>query len=100
MREEFFQDRDVAPTRNKPYLMDFTYLYDQNQPDFKEFSDGRSFTEADVYSEIGRPEEWTHRASSEMFSRRDREQAELIAEQLVACRRWDVVPWYKIEGDN
>ena len=53
VREEFFQDREIAPTRNKPYLMDFTYLFDQNQSDFKEFSDGRLFTEADVYAEIG-----------------------------------------------
>lgn len=100
VREEFFQDRAVAPTRNKPYLMDFTYLYDQNQSDFKEFSDGRLFTEEDVYAEIGRPEEWTHRASSQVFSRRNHEQAELVAEQLVACRGWEILPWYKVEEDK
>lgn len=97
VREEFFQDRAVAPTRNKPYLMDFTYLYDQNQPDFKEFSDGRLFPEADIYAEIGLPEEWTHRASSPMFSQRNHEQAELVAKQLVACRRWEPLPWYAVE---
>jgi len=97
VREEFFLDRKVAPTRNKPYLMDFTYLYDQNQPDFKEFSDGRLFSEDDVYSEIGRPEEWTHRAGPKVTSRRNQEQAEIVAEQLLACRRWEIPSWYEVE---
>jgi hypothetical protein len=97
VRDEFFQDREVATTRNKPYLMDFTYLYDQNQRDFTEFSDGRLFTEADVFSEIGRPEEWTHRAVSEPISRSNQNQSKMVAEQLLACRRWETPSWYKVE---
>ena len=27
VREEFFLDREMAPTASKPYLMDFTYLF-------------------------------------------------------------------------
>lgn len=98
VREEFFSDRDLAPTRKRPYLMDFTYLYDQKHPDFKEFSRGRLFSEADVYSEIGRPEDWTHRGAALVTSRTE-EQAAIVAEQLLACHRWESPWWCDIEDD-
>ena len=63
MREEFFLDREVPPTASSPYLMDFTYLYDDSQHDFEEFTNGKPFTSEEVFAEIGRPEDWTHRAS-------------------------------------
>src|SRR5258706_16401362 len=37
IRAEFFNDREEAPTSSKPYLMDFTYLYDERQSDFAKF---------------------------------------------------------------
>ena len=92
VREEFFFDRDLAPTTSKPYLMDFTYLYDDNQPDFREFSRGKQFSEAEVYAEIGRPEEWTHRASATSASR-SYEQAAVVAEQMLVCRQWELLPY-------
>jgi hypothetical protein len=88
VREEFFFDRDVAPTRKKPYFMDFTYLYDAGQADFLEFSNGKLFSEEHVYSEVGRPEDWSHRAGSSITSR-SAAQATIVAEQLLACRRWE-----------
>jgi hypothetical protein len=91
VREEFFFDRDVAPTTSKPYLMDFTYLYDRQQLDFQEFSLGKPFSEDDVFVDIGRPEDWTHRASGSASSRTDSEAA-TVFEQLLACRQWKALP--------
>ncbi len=87
VREEFFQDRQEPPTASKPYLMDFTYLYDPSQADFQEFSGGRRFALADVLGEIGRPEDWTHRHGAPDRSRSD-EQAAVVAEQLLKCQEW------------
>jgi hypothetical protein len=94
VREEFFTDRNFAPTRKKSYLMDFTYLYDQTQADFKEFSRGRLFTEAEVYSEIGRPEDWTHRSDPKITARRSADQSAMVAEQLLVCRAWESPSWF------
>ena len=58
VREEFFFDREIAPTASKPYLMDFTYLYDETGDDFEEFSRGKRFDDSAVFAEIGRPEDW------------------------------------------
>lgn len=87
VRAEFFQDREVAPTLNKTYLMDFTYLYDKKHPDFERFANGVLFTEDQVYAEIGRPEDWTHRAAGD-HRKRTLEQAAEVARQLQACRSW------------
>jgi hypothetical protein len=95
VREEFFNDRDIAPTRKRPYLMDFTYLFDEKQPDFKDFSRGKLISEADVYSEIGHPEEWTHRAGPKVILPRSEDQAAIVAQQLLACRSWKALPWYE-----
>ena len=88
MREEFFLDREVAPTASKPYLMDFTYLYDERQDDFIEFTNGERFTAEQLFAEIGRPEDWAHRAGRTMTSR-SHEEVIGVAEQLQACRRWE-----------
>jgi hypothetical protein len=88
VREEFFLDREIAPTASKPYLMDFTYLYDERQADFVEFTGGKLFTAKQVFSEIGRPEDWSHRAGRAVLSR-SHEEAIGVAEQLQACRRWE-----------
>ena len=68
--------------------MDLTYLHDANQGDFNEFTGGKRFTDEEVYAEIGRPSEWTHRAKSAVFIRTE-EQAANVAEQLLSCHRWD-----------
>jgi hypothetical protein len=99
VREEFFLDREVTPTASRPYLMDFTYLYDDQQGDFEEFTRGKRFAEEDVYAEIGRPGDWTHRASATVGSRSE-EQAVSVAEQLLACSRWETPSWYVDESDD
>jgi hypothetical protein len=99
VREEFFLDREFAPTASKPYLMDFTYLYDDNQLDFREFTRGKQFTDEEVYAEIGRPGDWTHRASP-TAGYRSEEQAAGVAEQLLVCSRWEVPSWYVAEREE
>jgi len=99
VREEFFVDRDTAPTASKPYLMDFTYLYDQQQPDFEEFSRGERFTDEAVYADIGDPAEWTYRTTSATVNRSE-EQAARVAEQLLACNRWETLPGYAHKFDE
>ena len=93
VREEFFLDREIPPTASRPYLMDFTYLYDARQGDFEEFTNGKPFTIEEVYTEIGRPEDWTYRASATAETRSEA-QAVSVAEQLLACRQWASQPWY------
>ncbi len=98
VREEFFLDREVAPTASKPYLMDFTYLYDEKQDDFREFTGGKPFPVEEVFVEIGRPEDWTHRGNKEVPSRTLNNVAE-IAKQLEVCRNWEVPPEF-VFGDD
>jgi hypothetical protein len=99
VREEFFFDREVAPTATRPYLMDFTYLYDDKQADFVEFTHGRLFSNEEVYAEIGLPEDWTHRTST-TTSLRSEEQAASVVEQLLACNRWATPSWYVVTDDE
>jgi hypothetical protein len=99
VREEFFLDREVAPTASRPYLMDFTYLYDDKQGDFEQFTRGKRFTDEEVYAEIGHPEDWTHRAGATATSRSE-EQAATVAEQLLACSRWEEPSRYVVDCDE
>lgn len=99
VREEFFLDREGAPTASKPYLMDLTYLYDDTQRDFEEFSRGKRFTDEEVYAEIGYPGDWTHRAGP-IVGTRSEEQAASVAEQLLACGRWEAPSWYVVDREE
>jgi len=87
VREEFFVDRAVAPTSTRPYLMDFTYLYDERQADFGQFTGGEAIAIERVHAEIGRPEEWTHRAAG-AITRRSEGEAREVAQQLEVCKGW------------
>jgi hypothetical protein len=94
VREEFFLDREIAPTTSRPYLMDFTYLYDDKQADFEKFTRGKPFTEEEIYAEIGHPEDWTHRGSQTREGRSEA-QAASVVQQLLACRQWESDSWYE-----
>jgi hypothetical protein len=72
--------------------MDFTYLYDEAQVDYVKFSGGQPFSEGQIFAEIGKPEEWTHRNQNAMQSRSD-DEAVQVAEQLEACRQWESSEW-------
>lgn len=99
IREEFFLDREVAPTASRPYLMDFTYLYDDKQEDFEALTRGKRFTDEEVYTEIGHPADWTHRASAGAGFRSD-DQAASVAEQLLVCSLWAASSWYGVERNE
>jgi hypothetical protein len=98
VREEFFLDREVAPTAARPYLMDLTYLYHRGEPEFEEFTRGRVFSEKEVYAEIGEPKDWAHRVSR-VTRDRSEEEAAIIAEQLMSCRSWAPQPGYPTDVD-
>jgi hypothetical protein len=88
IREEFFNDRETPPTLDRPYIMDFTYIFAEGQADFADFSGGRPFTNDEVYAEIGRPEDWTHRYALAPVRLRSDAEAALVAQQLAACKAW------------
>ncbi len=101
VREEFFEGkRETPPTTSKPYFMDFTYLHDAKQGDeFDEFTGGKRFSDEQVYTEIGRPEDWAHRDSATTVSRSPK-QAATVAEQLLACQAWETPSSYAISADE
>ncbi len=68
--------------------MDFTYLYDEGQDDFIEFTGGKPIPAKRVFKEIGRPEEWTYRTSDAARLRTVKE-VRTVAEQLTKCRHWE-----------
>jgi hypothetical protein len=88
VREEFFDGRAEPLTKHKPPLMDFTYLYDAAQPDFTDFTGGRVFTEDEVFADIDRPENWSHREGGRSTVARTVDQAAEVAELLAVCLKW------------
>lgn len=65
--------------------MDFTYLYDDTQPDFVSFMAGEPFTEEQVYADIDRPEHWSRRDSGVGLISRTTDQAAEVVALLEAC---------------
>jgi hypothetical protein len=57
VRTEFFEPHDVPPTKEQPYLMDFTYIFDDKTADNKLFMEGEVVKEEDVTAELGGPED-------------------------------------------
>jgi hypothetical protein len=86
VREEFFEDRALPPTVHRPYLMDFTYLYNRREADFVKFTEGVQVSADQVYAEIGRPEDWLHRSSHTLIGDDIVESAADVAELLCQCR--------------
>jgi hypothetical protein len=93
VREEFFSDREAPVTKGKPYLMDFTYLYDTRLEDFVNFSGGKPVSEDALYDDIGRPETWTHRTATTEADRAASESAE-IAELMAKIYDWESLPTF------
>ena len=91
VREEFFADRESPVTMGRPYLMDFTYLYDTRLEDFVNFSAGKPVGEDALFGEIGRPETWTHRLAAAEAERPECESAE-IAGLMARIYDWEPVP--------
>lgn len=93
VREEFFLEREAPETITKPYLMDFTYLYDTAQQDFIEFTSGRPVAEAEILAEIGDKASWAHRHARPSPERSAQDESK-VAEQLAACETWTVPSAY------
>ena len=88
VREEFFDGRPEPVTRHNLPLLDFTYLYDETQPDFTDFMAGKIFTEEQVFEDIDSPESWAHRDPGLPPIERTEEQAAEVAELLSRCLAW------------
>ena len=91
VREEFFAERGEPITGSSPYIQDFTYLYDQSQEDFINFTAGRPFTEEEVFADIGAASTWTRRTgvyadAPERNPEEDREVRQLLSE----CQAWEL----------
>lgn len=90
VREEFFADRDGPITAMAPYLADFTYLYDRNQPDYVAFTGGKPFTEDEVFADLGDPASWTRRSAlRDAEVERSTAEAAEVEVLLNECRRWE-----------
>lgn len=63
IRREFFAgEAEEPPLEGRPWLMDFTYIYDPSQADYKLFMGEDVVPEEVVYGEIGPPSEWRIRS--------------------------------------
>lgn len=87
VREEFFLDRETPAAHASPHLMDFTYLYDEDDPEFVDLTRGKLVSEDQILAEIGDRATWTHRHSTSLRARSEAEEI-IVAEQLAACDRW------------
>jgi hypothetical protein len=106
VRAEFFVNRPGVPTRNRPWRMDFSYIYSRTKEEDSEIVDGVIVTENVVYSELGSPDEWRIAApklSTTPFedihaidnlkgstSRRPIEVELQIQRDLAVCRSWEM----------
>jgi hypothetical protein len=89
VREEFFADREEPITGSAPHIQDLTYLFDRTQEDFVNFTAGKSFTEDEVFADIGSTETWTRRTSdyAETHERSAAEDAEIL-QLMRECQDW------------
>jgi hypothetical protein len=87
VREEFFQSREFPSTHSSPHLLDFTYLYDENNPEFVDLTRGKHVSEKQILAEIGDRATWAHRHVTSLRTRSEAEES-LVAEQLAVCDRW------------
>jgi hypothetical protein len=89
IREEFFLDDDEPPTVARPYLMDFTYLYDKRQADYLNFMAGGRFSPEEVFKEIGDPSEWRVRNTGVISANGTWADAEIEIQNLLnRCQQW------------
>jgi hypothetical protein len=98
VRREFFADRETPPTSDKPYQMDFTYLYDKRLEDFVNFTGGKPISEDDVFAEIGRPDTWTHR-EMKTVEPCPPDEAAAIAELMAEVYAWEPLPSLRDSSD-
>jgi hypothetical protein len=57
VRAEFFQPYETPSTGETPYMMDFTYIFDPESPDYEPFMVGKPVDENAVVADLGRPQD-------------------------------------------
>ncbi|NUQ75584.1 MAG: hypothetical protein HUU21_18725 [Polyangiaceae bacterium] len=98
VRDEFFVNSARPPACSRPYLMDFTYLYETRERDFIDFVAGIRKSEGEVFAEIGDPKEWrvagapgVRHEEANIVPRTPEEAAE-VRRLLAVCERWSDSP--------
>jgi hypothetical protein len=89
VREEFFADREEPVAGQAPHIQDLTYLFDQTQDDFINFTAGKPFTTDEVFADLGGAVTWTRRTGdyAEAGTRSSAEDGE-AAELMRECATW------------
>jgi len=87
VRAEFFDDK--PPWNDRPFYMDFSYLYDHQSADFVKFMAGVRLAAQDVYRELGHEDEWAIRDGDPAArDPRPYETTEEIRRLLATCEKW------------
>lgn len=86
IRNEFFTSDEVPPTKDRPWAMDFSYIYDQTTVDYTSFMAGEPVSEDEVFAEIGKPGDWRFITTDELDRPADAT-AELMV-SLAKCEEW------------
>lgn len=86
IRDEFFVSGLEPPRMSKPWLMDFTYIYDHTKEDYVRFLAGKLVSEEEVFQDIGPPGEW--RTLGAEIPKRTRSAARELKALLHKCERW------------
>jgi hypothetical protein len=88
IRKEFFR-ADLEPQyRERPYMMDFAYIFDSDNPDFTPFMAGVEVSGEEVQRDIGRVEDLNFIAAREAEGRPEPALTGRIEEALATCRTW------------
>ena len=88
VRKEFFR-ADMEPQhRERPYMMDFAYIFDPENRDFKPFMEGVEVSDEDVRLDIGRVEDLNFVSAGGGVGPATGPLTGRIEEALAICRTW------------
>lgn len=92
IRDEFFLEKEAPLNLDKPFLIDFSYIYANNREADSALMNGNLISEAELYKDIGEPETWRRDAPREKTRNMDRPEAAVreINEILKICRQWEL----------
>lgn len=94
VRDEFFTSRSggTAPTHDRPYTAELSYLYNPDEDGFVEFTRGKLTDRAELSALIGTPADWEGRSAAPTPAARTDEHAAQVARKLRACEQWGSLP--------
>ncbi len=87
VRPEFFQAYEAPPTREQPWAMDFTYIFDRESPDHNPFM-GHIVEETEVIGELGPSTEWRAIGAFPEEAAEPHDRGSDLEKRLQRCRLW------------